>query len=410
MSRHLRLLSLCPRPLAPPAALLVLLSATAAAPVAAALTDPFQVFGGVGYFHDDNLFRIADDQPAFDNQRSDSARYAVLGVLVDKTYGRQRLQGQAKLTRMAFSHFEQLDYDGKDFNAKLNYQIGNRVEGTAGASYVRTLAPYTDFRSRERNLRTHKRQFADTAWRFHPSWRVRGSATREKFDYALRIQRFNERTETAYEVGTDYLPRSGSTAGLVVRRLKGKYANERLLFGVRGTDSFTQDELKAKVQWLATPTSSVLVLAGYARRKHEIAGARDASGFNGRVTGSMQPRTKLRLNMAAWREFAAIESDLVAYSLNRGASAGASWDVSSKLRVDGAISRERRKYDTALLRNAPPDLKDRITQASLSATWSPRQTVQFSTSYAHHKRDGAQLLGNGNFKSNTVSLSANVQF
>ena len=406
-----------PRALPRSLPLAALLAAICAAPASAA-PDPivpgplgsFHPYVALGYFHDDNLFRLADDRPAFDNKRGDSARYATGGIFFDKMMGRQKIYLQGKLSKVKFSHFKQLDYDGKDVLGLWNWQLGNYFSGSAGASYEQTLAPYIDFRSSERNLRKHKRQHADGAWKMHPSWQVRAGAARDKYEYELAAQRINNRSEDMVEAGFDYTPRSGSTAGLVVRRIKGKYASTRIVGGAPLNDNFTQDELKAKVHWKVTGITSIQMLAGYAKRKHATLGPRNAKGLNGRVTASLHPRKKLRVNTSAWREFAPIESKLVTYSLNRGASVGASWDATSKVRVDAALSKERRNYDGRLLANAPPDIRDRITTASLGATWQARPTMQVNTAYAHQRRRGADFLGNGSFKSNTVSISASAQF
>jgi exopolysaccharide biosynthesis operon protein EpsL len=379
--------------------------AAIAAPALARPSDALHAYAGVGYFHDDNLFRLTDDQ-----RLSDSAKYVIGGLYFDKLYGRQKIYLQGKVSKVTFSRFSQLDYDGKDFLGYWDWQLGNRFSGKLGASYEQTLAPYTDFRSTERNLRIHKRRHGDLNWQLHPSYRVRAGAAKDTYTYALPVQRFNNRDENAVEAGFDYTPRSGSTAGLVACRVKGKYHSARVVGGAPMNDNFTQDELKAKVNWKVTGISTIQVLAGYARREHDVNGPRDAKGFNGRVTASLNPRKKLRVNVSAWREFAPIESNLVTYSLNRGVSGGASWDASAKVRIDANLSRERRAYEGRLAANAPLDLKDNLRQASLTATWSPRPTVQLSSSFAHQRRSGADFLGNGSFKANTVSVNASAQF
>jgi hypothetical protein len=52
---------------------------------------------------------------------------------------------------------------------------------------------------------------------------VRAGFQRDKYTTKLQRQRFNNRTEDASELELDYLPRSGSTVGLVARHVKGKY-------------------------------------------------------------------------------------------------------------------------------------------------------------------------------------------
>jgi exopolysaccharide biosynthesis operon protein EpsL len=357
---------------------------------------------GAGAFHDDNLFRIPSGQSPFDGRRGDDARYLTGGLLFDKAYGRQKLYLQGKVSRVSFQHFKQLDYHGKDFLGLLDWRLGQRFEGSLGASYADTLAPYTDIRSRERNLREHRRGHADGAWRVHPRWRLRLEAARDKYSYRIAQLQVNDRREDALEAGIDFTPPSNSTAGLVARRLQGKYPNPRSIAGVLVNDDFTQDELKAKIHWQATGISSVTVLAGYARRRHAVRAQRDASGLNGRATASLNPRRKLRLNGAAWREFSAIESDLVSYSMNRGASAGASWDAGARVRVEAAFSNERRRYQGAG--------RDRLRNAQLGLTWAPRAALQLDAGVARQRRSGAALPGSGSFKATTISMSASVRF
>lgn len=368
------------------------------------------LLAGIGYFHDDNLFRLPDGHPGFGNARSDSARQAHAGLLFSKTYGRQKVFAQARATRVDFDRFDQLDYNGREGQARWNWQLGNHLEGVLGASYDKALAPYTDFRSSQRNLRTHRRGNFDGAWRFHPAWRARAAAAHDKYSYDLPLQRINDRTEKAWEAGADYLPRSGSSVGLVARRVRGDYLQRRILGGMALDESFEQDELKARINWLASASTTVQVLAGHARRSYRTLGERDASGFNGRVTLSHQPAGKLRFSAAAWREFTAVESNVVSYSLNRGASVGAGWEASAKIRADASASYEQRAYNPRVLLNAPQDLDDSLRQAALSATWSPLRTVAITAALARQQRSGSPFLGLGRFKANTASLQANLQF
>lgn len=391
--------------------LALLIGAMTALPASmAGPNDALHLTAGLGYFHDDNLFRLPDDSPGFLGQRSDSARQAQVGLLFDKMVGRQKLFAKAQLSRVKFDVFDQLDYDGKDLQALWKWQIGNQFAGSLGANYEQTLAPYTDFRSSERNLREHRRKYFDGGWLMHPSWRLRGAASKDEYTYELAVQRPNNRDEDAAEVGIDYLPTSGSTIGLVARKIKGKYQNRRSVGGQLLDESFDQDELKARISWIASGSTDVQVLAGYASRKYRALGERDASGFNGRVSATHTPRGKMKYMAAAWREFSAVESNIISYSLNKGASAGATWEVSAKVRVDANASYEKRAYNARVLLNTAQDLNDSLRKATLSSTWQPRPTIALTAALEHQTRSGSPFLGLGRFKANTLSVSANAQF
>ena len=389
--------------------LCLLIAALCGAQAGAAPSDALHATAGLGYGHDDNLLRVSDGFAAFDNQRGDSWLQADAGLLFDHTYSRQRISAQAKLSKVKFDHFSQLDYVGEDLQATWNWQVGNHLEGKLGASYDQSLAPYTDLRSDQRNLRQQRRGFFDGAWRLHPSYRLRAAASKDKFSYDLGDQRANDRTEDAWEAGADYLPAGGSEIGLVARRVKGKYPNRRAVGQQLIDDDYDQDEFKARVLWVASGSTTVQALGGWVKRRQPSQGD-DASGFNGRVSAAWKRSGTLSYTGALWRDFAPIESTILNYTLNKGASVGAAWEVSAKARVDASASYERRSYNARYLAIPRADLEDAIRAASVRVTWMPRPSVQVSATLARQSRSGSAFLGSGSFTSNSIVLNANAQF
>lgn len=389
---------------------LALLASLMCSTATAAQGDVLQVYGSAGYSYDDNLLRVADDQPAFDGQRSDSWLQAEVGLILDKPYKRQRLVASTRLSRFMFDHFSQLDYTGKDLQGTWYWEFGNRFDGKAGASYVETLAPYTDFNSDQRNLRQQRRAFVDGAYKFHPRWRARAAYTREEFTYDLVRQQINDRTEYTSELEADYLAPTGSTIGLVLRHIEGEYPNGQLVGGLVVDDDFTQNEIKARVDWKASGLTKVQVLAGWARRKQPSFGDFSTSGFNGRISAEYTPRGKVSYNAAAWRDFAPIESTTVSYSLNKGASIGATWEATGQVKVEAYGSYERREYNPRFAFLQAGDLTDSLKTARLRATWSPRRSLEVVAGYAFQSRSGSEMLGLGQFDSNSVSLNVTAKF
>jgi exopolysaccharide biosynthesis operon protein EpsL len=391
---------------------LCVLLAVLAGAQAAAQNDPgksLQVYGGLGYGHDDNLLRVPDGAPPFDNQLGDSWYQADAGLLFDHTYSRQRLSAKASWSKVKFDHFRQLDYDGKDLQGKWNWQLGNHLEGALGGAYNQTLAPYTDFPSDQRNLRQQRRLFADGAWRFHPSYRARAAAAREKFTYELVAQSVNDRTETSYEIGADYLPKSGSEIGVVLRTIKGKYPNRRPFGGRLLNDDYDQDEVKARVLWIASGTTTVQALAGWAKRRQPALGD-DTSGVNGRVSAEYRPSGKVSYTAALWRDFAPIESILINYTLNKGVSLAAAWDAGAMFKVEALAMYERRNYNARFREISRGDLDDSVRSATVRATWSPLRPLRLSAALAHQARSGSQFIGTGKFSSTSIVLNAIAQF
>lgn len=389
---------------------ILLAGALACGPALAVPGTGLDLYGRIGWAYDDNLLRIPSDAPAFDNQRSDSWRTLEAGAVYDRTISRQRLVAHAKLSKVKFDHFRQLDYDGRDVQGTWYWQLGNRFEGELGVVYAQTLAPYTDFRSDQRNLRKQRRGFFEGGWKLHPRWEAHAAVSRDKYDYELAAQAFNDRTEDVFEVEGRYLARSGSAVGLVLRRIEGSYPNRRPFSASLLTDDFTQDELKARVDWKASGATTLQALAGYARRKQPSFGSGRTSGVNGRVTLLHDRSGKLHYRASLWRDFAPIESTVVSYTLNKGASAGLTWDARAKLRVEADLAYEQRDYSPRVVLPVPGGLDDSLRTASLKATWAPRQRISLSAAYFHQARSGSQLLGIGKFKSNGFAINASGQF
>jgi len=394
--------------------LALLISAAAAGcvlPANAGPNDALHVYAGASYGHDDNLLRVPDNYPAFDGTKADSWWEREGGLIFDKTYSRQRINIVAKLSKYDFNHFKQLNYDGKDLQGTWFWQLGNHLEGKVGTTYQQVLAPYTDFYSNERNLRRSRSKFAEGAWRFHPSFRARAFFQRDQYDYELSSQRYNNRTEDASELELDYLPPSGSTVGLVARHVKGSYPNRRPIGGSAFiSDNFTQDELKARILWIASGHTTIDALVGRTERKQPAFGSEKTSGLTGRVKATYKPRGKMTYNASVWRDFAPLESTLVSYTLNKGASLGAQWDATAKIRVNANAIYEKRNYSARGAFQPVGELRDSIQTDNLSATWSPRPTIQVTAGMAHQKRNGSSALGTGSFTSNSMTLSASGQF
>jgi exopolysaccharide biosynthesis operon protein EpsL len=389
----------------------MLVGAAYAAPASAALiSDNIRPYVQVAYLYDDNLLRL-DDGQSRDGQRSDQYRQSIAGIQIDQEIGRQVLSLDAHASRVAFDHFDEYDYTGKDARGLLTWQLGNQVSGHAGASYSQTLAPFADFNNTnfvERNLRVQRRAYVDANWLFHPRWQVHGGYTSEQFRYDLSFQRYNNRDDKTAEAGVDYLTPSGSRSGLVARRIKGEYP-DGFLFGTLVSDDYTQNEVKLNVYWRYSAITQLQLLVGRAKREHAVYGTRDQSGTNGRLVAYWNPTVKLKFTGAAWREFASVEGSTINSSLNKGASLDVSWEATSKTKLSGQMRKENRDFNTI---NAAvvTDPHDSTTSAGLTLTYMPIPLAEIDVGLTHSKRNGNFVVGSGNYKSNSVSISAQISF
>ncbi len=386
--------------------LALLLGSLFSAPATAALSDTLQPFVGISYVHDDNLFRVPDRQGA-GGPESDNTKMLVAGVAVERPFGRQMLNASAKMTRVDFSRFDQLNYVGKDANATLNWQLGNHFEGALGGTYNETLSSFSDFHSAEKNIRSVRGGFLDANWRLHPSWRLHSRVSRDKFDYSLASQSYLDREENRGELGIDYLAASGSTIGLLTRRLKGTYPHP-LRFGPFVDDeSFKQDDVQLKVYWNYSAATQLRFQGGRSKRSHTLFSQRDSSGVQGRLDVTWLPTAGLRLVGSAWREFQPFEGGNASYSLSNGTSLAATWVNSSKISTQASLRYAKREF--AGLLSANTNVHDSTRTATLGINYAPLRNVQLGASWNHDARSGQSAFTTP-YRSNSVSLSANVQF
>lgn len=397
-------------PLAGTAALLALAGALCAPAALAAISDTVHPFVAANYTHDNNLLRLGDGQQSADGQRGDSFRQLQAGLLFERPIGRQVLTGHAKWSSVTFDEFDQFNYSGKDFLAALEWHLAYHLDGNLGASYNQSLTPFTDSPTSERNLRVQRREYVNGGWRFHPSWRLRSGFTRDRFDYDLTSQRFNERSEEAIELGLDYEPASGSRVGLQLRQVRGMYPNRRSVGAQQIDLGYDQNEVKANIYWRFSGTTQFQVLAGWVERQHNFFTMRDSSGLNGRAVMYWSPTGKLRLTATAWREYSAVESTLIESSLNNGASLAAAWSVSSKVRLDASVRREKRDFAALNGVNLTEDAHDSTRSASLGASYTPHPRIQLGVTLSREARDGSRVVGTGSYHANVASFNASAQF
>ncbi|HEU4775607.1 MAG TPA: XrtB/PEP-CTERM-associated polysaccharide biosynthesis outer membrane protein EpsL [Telluria sp.] len=376
----------------------------------AALSDTIHPFVSVLYSYEDNLLRLPDGVPGPNGSRSDSLTQVQAGLLFERPIGRQRLTAQAKVSRVTFNHYDQLNYNGKDFAAEWEWYLARDFSGHLGATYGQVLTPFTDYHSGDRNLRTTRREYADGNWRFHPSWQVHAGVSSTRYSYDLASQRFIDRTEDVTDAGVDYLASSGSRFGVLARHLKGSYPNQPVVAGQVLDYGYRQDELKANIFWVLSGVTQVQVLAGWARREHNFFTDHNSSGLNGRVTAYWLPLGKVKFNASVYREYSAVESTLVSSSLNKGVSAGAGWDISAKLKADATVRHEKRDFSTVssiVLFGSPSDTGN---FASVGLTYTPLNFVQLNVNAFRDQRTGSAYIGTGSYTAKGVSFGATGQF
>jgi hypothetical protein len=215
--------------------------------------------------------------------------------------------------------------------------------------------------------------------------------------YELESQQPAERTLNTADIGLDYLARSGNKIGIVFRHSEGEYQYAPI-------NAYSQNELKAKIDWQVTGKTFVQFLGGVARREYTLNPQRDSSLPSARLTAYWQATAKTAVSLGIWRELGATDNLSANYASNRGVSLASTWDATSKIRVDALLSAEKRDYNgVSIIQGlAPLDRADDYSRALLGITykysphWNIRASIYRSQldsniTSATYRTDGAQI-------------------
>ena len=382
---------------------------------AAVIGKVVQPFGSYTYTADDNLLRIrdkVDPLPLLGTRNLfDMSHRFTGGLMFEKEISRQRLTANLNWTHTSFDKFNQMDNDLKSLTGNWNWFLGNRLEGSMGASYVQSLSPFL-FQPGVRNIRTEQTEFINAIWRFHPSWNLNGRYTRYDLsnDSPSNRFRFLNRTEDRFEGGIDYLTSGRNTVGVLFRNIIGDFP----VLVQAPDDSFTdnsydQKEALAKINWAVSAKSNLSGTGGWVERNNASFKARNFSGFNARMTYHWQPTDKIGLSISGWRETAAMQQLTASFSLNTGVRVVPSWDITQKIRLEGDFFYQHMKFDrfSILTDEALPlGINNTLRNAAIKLIYTPYLGLQLSASiYNNYLKSDTKF---GGFNANGVNI--NLQY
>jgi exopolysaccharide biosynthesis operon protein EpsL len=370
----------------------------------AAEGDVLRGYVGLSMTHDDNILGTSNTAIASGTPKlSDTATRVEAGLIFDKTISQQRLTANVNLDHTSFNRFSELDYNGYNILANWNWHAGSHLEGNLGTTHVRSLTSVQDsvnitggVPNQLPNVRTENRQYFDGGWLLHPSWRLRGGLSHYELEYEQFGPNVANRRVNDGEVGVDYLVRSGSSVGVVYRRADGKFPSSPL-------NDYTQDEIKARVDWKLTGKTDILFLGGWVQRDVERAPANNFSGFNARLNTVWRATGKTTLNASLWREINAQDDQTASYSLNRGISLGAGWEITRQVRLDGIYQYEKRDYTPSNLNR-----KDNVNYAALQLSYYPIPKLKLMTS-VYHTDQGSTVAAN-DYRNLGASIGTRYEF
>lgn len=359
---------------------------------------------------DDNILRIRDQMNAEallgTNNLFDISHRFLGGANINKQISRQQLQFNGNWSHNRFEKFSQINNNAISLNGSWQWFLGNRLDGSMGANFDKSQSPFL-FQPGVKNISTQRTEYFNLAWRYHPSWQVRGGYAHLDFETSSFLLRFQNRREHQFEFDWNYLPSSSSSVGLQYRHIRGEFTSPILIFGgVFTENNYIQNEVRAKIDWRLTAKSRTVFSGGWVERRNSAASNSNFNGFNARLNYFWKPTGKIDIKLSGWRETLAIQSLTANFSLNMGGSTSATWRLSSKTRLLGDFSYNVQKFDSFSAfvnqRSGIGNVNEIIT-ASLGLVYMPFNGTEFSVTAYHNSLFTNSTLGG--FSANGATLS-----
>jgi exopolysaccharide biosynthesis operon protein EpsL len=375
--------------------------------------DVLRPYISYGVSYDDNLLRVnsaADAAALFgSSQTSDIINSETIGIIGDKQISLQHFNVQLELTRNEFNRFTSLDNDSHYYSGVWNWQFGQHVGGDIGVSDMRKLGTFLEVHQLVHNEHTYAHEFADIAWQFHPSWRVRAAISTDEYINSLSTFANNNRNQDMSEFGLDYLAASGSSIGLQYSQTDGTYPARAQTPGSIFDTEFKQQEVSTVVDWLVSGKTHLQFKAAMLSRLYNQHPSRNFNGPNGRVTLGWTPTGKLNLSLATWREIYADEEATSNYVDGRGISLTPTWAITSKIKLQGKLSYEQQDHvGDPLIPSTQPQRHDVFQSANAQVSYEPLRNITLIASIEHDER--LSNLSQLRFRDNTMLLHANYEF
>ena len=345
--------------------------------------DTFRPYVSYTRYYDSNLFRLAEGETTFVVQDgtivpvtldSASDQYDVLGIGIDVDWKFERQQIVASLskTRVDYSKYSSLNYDGEDYRGTWNWRLGNHWSGQLGASQSVSQTNFSDFQTllAVSNLVTRDRQFASAEWELHPRWRIGGGAAQSTSDNSSLQQRSQDYEDTSGYVYASYLTPKGSKLRGEIRRMDAEYPNRQLVSTSLIDNSYSQSEYNFLGDWTVTAGKLLTHLKlGLVDRRFDSISTRDYSELTGRLSADYYPTGKTVLTLAVYREPAPVEEVNSSFLVNTGANLNAAWLLSDKIIARASASYVQGSYELIL----PGQIQrvDDTVSGSLSLSYTP---------------------------------------
>lgn len=391
----------------------------AGAACALAEPNPYSLGVAQAFGHESNLFRVPSGQV----QTSDSLSTTSLLAGIDQPFGRQRLRADLALNHTRYRDNDQLNHNGYELGAGLDWEAAGRLSGTLALTRKRALAR---FGVGDGPLITTRNEETGTEWLARVRYGLasllvlEAELTHRMLDYSDAAYRHLELRQDAVGVGLRYSPSGLLTLGTALRHTRGRYPSAvEPSPGSFLPDHFSRNDLDLTAAWVPTGLSTLRARVSLTRESHEALASRDVSGLTGALSWDYQPTAKLRFTTELSRDTGAA-SAFVSQAAGSPASFGsgsqisnalgvrAVYEATAKIRLEADGRQVTRQLVSAFAlpsgEQSRREGSDRFREIRLAAIYEPSRHWLARCGVGRERRNASSEVSYP-FSANTVSCS-----
>lgn len=294
---------------------------------------------------DDNVFRFGSKEIARvtfgDSQRSDVIKRVDLGLNSTINLSRQVFRLNADVAESRYAHFTLLDNQASNYGAFWDWRLGNLLSGTLGMSESTGLAGFAEIRNAVKNIRTIETKSASVRYLFHPSWSVSASVNEQSQLNDAQSFQIGDREDTTKRVALTY-------RNAIDNAVELSYSQFETLFPNRGVsvfgDSTIQDTLGVEITWNPDVQWRVSSLLAKVKVHYPEDSRFDVQGNNLRTSLTYSPTSKTSLSASIYKDISPLQDLFSTFVDTRGVRVNPSWQITSKLNLNGQIAVEHREF------------------------------------------------------------------
>jgi hypothetical protein len=383
--------------------LLIAVAAALAIPAAhaqvAAPTDAVGPYGGISQSigHDSNVFRVRDS----DRKTPDVFFVTSLLAGINAPVGRQRLYADAAVRFTKFQDVNQLDSEGYNLNAGIDWETAGRLSGNVGIVARQSLAEFGvggAAGSTELNLERAQELRGSVVWGAQQTLGAELAGSTSNLDYSNRLAASQRLQQSSLSAGVRYRPSAQLRLGLGVRQTDGKYPD----FFTAGPSSFAplefdRQDVDLTAAWVPTGFSSLDARLSSTRQDYTQDPARDFSGVTGELAWTYVPTGRLTFRTSILRDTgsgATFQQLGTAGSTTVGESSGVAtglrlnvtYAVTGKINAELGLASTQRDFGGAV------GGSETLNQYTLGAQWAYSRAMSFGCRYTGETRSASSAL------------------